>query len=67
MKKELKKYLYQTNHTLLSTFKQGSQGESHFYEFMTLIREELVPKETISMTREEAEKIKEDIKAEFGR
>lgn len=65
MKKELGKYLYQSNDELLQLFKQGHQGEVRFIEFMTLVREEKVPEDVISMAEGEGVKIKEGIIEEF--
>lgn len=66
MREELKEYLYQTNRSLLSSFKWGSEGEGSFNKFMRLVREELVPKDVIPLTKDEAEKIKDNIERELN-
>lgn len=47
IRRELEKYLYQSNDELLLNFKNSSKGENHFVEFIKLLKQELKNKEII--------------------
>lgn len=62
IRRELEKYIYQSNEVLLHNFKNGSKGEDHFNKFIELLKEELKQKSILNIVS--LAKFKDGIKGE---
>lgn len=58
MRKELRKYIYQTDEALFEIFMNGEKGDIHLREFIQLLKEEEVAEEKLNYVFKE--KVTED-------